>query len=1241
MNLRAEIQAIEKILTSATSKASDMTSALEQLNQLKIKTTNPQEVAEVERLISVTKDLRKERGDAAEQERRSLETMGVQNKAIIALVEKLRDKHKLLANAVLQSAVAYGALVKNADIGKAIAHVGAITPLTKTFGAVLGFAANAAIKAQDRVQAVNKSIIDLSASTGHFGQGMESANKATLAITTGFAVYAQQTGIASDKLQQLAGDLGKVGFTMEEMGIDKQTGRISTLSSAIGGNSKQWGTLSVALGVARATGLGQGEVVSQLQTQIKTLGGTVEGTVKTFGALSIAANRSRLSTSTLLPVVRSMQESFKMLGLDSVKAAEMLGKAGEVAEKSGVGVGTAVEVMGKAISGMANMDFGKMAFMGQQMGMGGGLSAGFQFRKQAGGEGGAGMAQQIGQVVGKLMGGTGELISEEQAIGNEQLASIRLGQENLAQQMLGLSANESRVFINMTKELEGLNASGQGDSDKAKDLNKEINKMSMSENAYRAKTLTGQEKVQNLLQLISALVGRAVSIFVRAFAGGAASSTNFGKDINSLLSDIGKGEGLDNITDRIAGISDTFEKTMGPAIETMGGFMGKHWLATIATVFGGSFIFDTRKLIGAGIKGLFAGGADGEASIASKAFSTGLKLLGSTLRGGITAFKALPSGANGLASMFRILQGAGGGAIRSLSGISPIFGGIAKGASMLPGLLGKLALGLGPAGIALIALGAAAVGFSKWYFGGMEEVAKQRLKSEEQVTAAQNKYLTILNKTNDALEKKSSLNSFEALQLVNKIRNNDKLQQAEQKVWDERREIILKQAINEASKQKTLAVGAGAKPEVIKAADEAQRFAEEALRVFRTNKYGSAGASQKQREDRAQMYPALGTPLPANLAPGQSGYAAKWMKGDKELAQTREEAKASSDIVSKISRLSTSWGLATGKDRDRIEASVASLYKDLDDLAADAWKTRGDQATKMGAKPTETQQTGTQQTDMDKQLGNLGAVAKQRVKDEEQISKSTNSLASSLNKTDSAMVKLTHTTEENERISKIMQQKADIIDDSYGASPKKKKELEELQRELSKELDTIQNKALRRQPSGVDRSANRPALGTPLPANLAPGQSGYAAKWMKGDKELAQTREEAKVSRDIADKISRLSTSRVFSSSEKDSNRIEGQMNSLYKSLDDLAADAWKTRGDQATQVIGDKDKRKAAEAEAAKKTGAENKDTNVKVEISLKDEMLSARVEKGVRQAAEKDIVAPGKSGQSANRHGVSQGYQ
>ena len=585
--------AIGKVRSNVGDAADEIKYLEEQISSLeKITDLNEKQKKQLKERRDIVIGLRAEQRTSSEQERTALENIIGKNKTLADTVKELSKHHKHLAGALHHSAGAYNAFTKSADIGKTIQHIGGMVgsfiPGVKSLGAVLGFVVGAAIKAQDRIQAVNKTIIDLSASTGKFGEGMSMANDKTVAMTAGFARYGQSVGMASKEVQDLAGDLGKVGFTMEEMGIDKHTGEIKSLSSALNSNVGEWGALSTVVGAARATGLGYGQVASQLQIQVKDLGDTVQGTGKTFAALSVAANRSRLSTGILLPVLQQVQSSFKNIGLDSAKAVEMLGRAGEAAKKAGVGAGAAVDVMGKAISGMANMDMGKMAFLGQQLGMGGGLGAGLQFRKQISDKegGGAEIAQQIGQVIGKIMGGSGDLVSEEQAIGNERLAAIRVGQEQLASQMFGFSQNESRVFINISKQLSDLNSAGQGDSEEAKKLNKELSNMKMSESDYRKKTLTAQQKIQNLMELITTLVGNMVVIFVRAFAGGAGAAGGLGKGITEVLNSIKTGEGSDTLSDRISGLGESLEKTVGSAIASFGDMLGRLLGYSLTTAIG-------------------------------------------------------------------------------------------------------------------------------------------------------------------------------------------------------------------------------------------------------------------------------------------------------------------------------------------------------------------------------------------------------------------------------------------------------------------------------------------------------------------------------------------------------------------------------------------------------------------------------------------------------------------------------
>jgi tetrahydromethanopterin S-methyltransferase subunit G len=824
--LKDDIQAISDRIANADANTKSWAKDLQDLNALRIKATDPADIARINTLIDATKELRKERKDGAEEERRNLETLALQNKTLIALIEKLKEKHEKLAIALTQGALAAKSLVKEMDLGKAIQHFGAVTPYTKNLGLALGFVVGQAIKFQDRIQVVNKSIIDLSAATGHYAEGLKLADSATLAISEGFAQYGQRVGIASQDLQKLAGNLGQVGFSMEEMGIDKQTGKISSLSDAVGKNAKTWGALSASVGIARVTGLEQGQVISQLQTQIKTLGGNVEGTVKSFASLSLAAGKSRLSTATLLPILQSMQSSFKFLGLDSSAAAEMIGKAGQVAEKAGVGAGAAVEVMGKAIAGMAQMDFGQMAFFGQQMGMGGGLAAGFQFRQKAGGTGGAEMAQQIGQVVGRLMGGTGEIISEGQAATNDQLAAIRLGQEKFAAQTFGFSQNDARAYLNLIKEMEQLDATGQGSSKKAEETRKTLKDMELGEAGYRAATLTAQEKIARILELIGSLVGRVLLAFIRGVAGGAGAAGGFGKDFSDIMTSISTGKGLDTevFQKKMKGLTDTIDNTVVPTVEgvgkTIGRVIGTSWVTAIGTVLGGvvltKFIGDAfggmlRRALGGTVErslgatfGNFLGrlirlGGAG-AGLAESA-AGGVLRSGGTIAGGAASTAATgwaawgAKGAAGAGEGLRAVatQGqAAGGVLRLLTMNVTALGPALKGAlGSFTGGIGTLLAAIGPVGWIALTVGAAFVTIAR----DIENSALQRRKAEEAVTGAMNKHLLSIQESTKAVQKHIGLNNEQAYQLYQRAKLNTNLLSADEKrLWNTRRQSVLEAA---------------------------------------------------------------------------------------------------------------------------------------------------------------------------------------------------------------------------------------------------------------------------------------------------------------------------------------------------------------------------------------------------------------------------------------------------------------
>lgn len=739
--LISQLNAIDSMLSKTSYSAQSVQEALGELSKLKYTTADPEGLKSIERKIQSLKEYQKQAKDTYESERKSLEQVVGQNKQLLELLDKTILKHETLRKVVLTTAGAYQKFAKEGDLGQAISQMSALLGRFEALGVIFGTVISAATRFQDRIQNINKTVIDASASLGRFREGMAATERQTLALSTGIARYSMFTGVATEELRKHISAASALGFSLSDIGIDETTGEISTLTDAIRKQTGEWGALSTAVGVSRATGLDVQSVMQTMGLQVKTLGDTVEDVAGSFAMLSLAADKSGLSTQILLPLVRNMQEQFKFLGFDTASAVEMLGKAGEVAERAGVTTGQATDVMAKAIGGIANMDFGQMAFFGQQMGMGGGLSAGFQFRQQAGGAGGGDLAAQIGRTIGDLMGGGGELVTEEQARSNEHLAGIRLAQEQFAAQTLGLSQNEARVFINMAGELENLRAMGEGDSQKAKDLEKQLKGMEMGEGEYRRRTLKLSEKIAQMLELISTIVGRLLLTFIRAFVGGAAEDATGGLTglLKTSMEAINKGEGFDATfgAEGLTGAVDKAFKDVDPVVEKWGKRMGKmfdfffgSWPGAIASVLGGTIILSAVRR---GVTGLFTrafggsllgnlvrgvGGAGGgvaqAAGGAARFFGSGGRLAqaaGATTR---------TLGASRIAGAFGSLTRTVGGASRGLGGLMRMAGGAGRGLMTM----GRAVLG--PTGM-VVAAGAAGYALGSWIANleiGEKSVAK-------------------------------------------------------------------------------------------------------------------------------------------------------------------------------------------------------------------------------------------------------------------------------------------------------------------------------------------------------------------------------------------------------------------------------------------------------------------------------------------------------------------------------------
>ena len=577
-SLRQQLQQIESQALSTNKTVGGLTNTLQQLYQLQFESSGlkgaAEEKARIDNLISSVKGLRdaqKELTKDQETGRQVLERLVGSNKALVDVLDKITNKLGISGKAVEALSNSYKALTEKADIGRAVQQISSLSERFKFLGLVVGEAITAYIRFSDRVQISNKAVIDASASTGRFAEGLDLARESGAKISTGMFNFGMQVGISGEKIREYVGQLGELGFGFKEIGLDTTTGHINKLTDSIASQVDKWGALGAIISASRMTGIDMGNVLAQMQFQVKGLGDSVKGTVLTFASLSTAADRSKLSTQILLPILRSSQDAFKYLGFNSQDAARALGEAGAAAEKAGIGAGAAVEIAGKAMAGMARMDFGMMTFLGQQMGMGGGLTAGFGFRQQASQQKPGGMMVDIGRVISQTMGGTGEMITEEQARGNEDLAAIRLGQEQLAMQIFGMSQIDARAYTNLVIEMQKMRATGKEGTKEFAEINKKIKDAELTEGDYRARTLTAQEKMSRIMELISQLLGRTLITFVRAFAGGAAKGER--DSVTGLLKQameaISKGEAIDKIGGNFADAMDkAFATNVDPVVES-------------------------------------------------------------------------------------------------------------------------------------------------------------------------------------------------------------------------------------------------------------------------------------------------------------------------------------------------------------------------------------------------------------------------------------------------------------------------------------------------------------------------------------------------------------------------------------------------------------------------------------------------------------------------------------------------
>lgn len=1017
-NLTAQIQALDAQLSSAWGNLQQMRSVFTEFSRLKLQATDPQDIRQLDQKLKLLRENLKVMGDtsnATEKNRREIEQLVGSNKAWLAVLEKIDPMLRKVGGSVTGLAKGVSAL-KSGDLGGIISAVGQTTGVFKGLTSVLGMTINAYVKFQDRVQITNKTIIDANAAVGKFAQGMHMATTEGHRLRASIAGYSQFVGLSTAETEKAVNSLADLGFSMKEMGFDDQTKQIKTVTDSIREQSGEWGALAASLAIARFTGLDQSKVMSQMQFQVKSLGGSVKDVAATFSELSAAASRSSLSTAILTPILRGAQESFKYLGIDSSEAARALGEAGKAARGAGLGSQAASELMGKAMSSMADMDFGAMTFMGQQMGMGEGLTAGFQFRQQAAAAPGA-VAQDVGRVSAKLMGGTGDIVSEEQARSNDYLASIRLGQETLVSQFTGMSAKESRAYLNLVEQMNTAKAQGKD----TKEMADKLKTMEEGEAGYRTKTLTMQQKISQLLEVITSVVGRMLITFVRAFAGGAKGAEGgLAGLLSKTLSGIEKGQGIDEIfkgdkggtfeqqlNKSFGGVEaglESFGKKLGGAfsfffgslemsiVSIIGLKMGSDVISKAFSVGISSILSKTlgslwRLMAGKTAVGTIVGGAAEAAGTATGWASWGAKGAGATA----PAVGALTRNAGILTRLFGSMGGAAGGVLRMFTGLT----------SLLPGLVA-----LGPA-LAVVAAGALAFAATSWFveMTGLGNVAGKLTTAFLGADAAVKEHNKELLRSLSLQKAKSKESGF---------------------------------ASGNEAEEALRATGGGAGMAAVGGIEKAKA----ALNQSITRSGDRMGMYEKELATSEKAIEDLKN-LSRNQGWGPGGFGGEappelqakmkeeQEKADRMKSAIKGERAQQSSLREQTNQVATLEQLSPEKQKDALSKILSAVKVDT---------VSKDDVTKNERSISEV-------------MKGLGGTTEGGAK------KTGETIAAAMAGT---VVNLVHTPKEKERIGEIMRQRSDLADDSIGASPEEKKIINERKRELGKELDTIQKNALAR-----------------------------------------------------------------------------------------------------------------------------------------------------------------------------------
>lgn len=759
-NLNAALQSLMQNATSATASLSDVASAMDQLNNMRSQTTDTAQLAQIQRTQeAITASLEKRLGIERELTGAAKDTVKE-----YAEGEKKIKEQTSAAKVLLGTFKEVGTAVRQLNRGDLGGFVGTMTqgiPVVQQLGMAVDGLVTAFTKAVNQQQALRKAIIDGQAAVGQFGQAMSMTDRDAGQFTQNMSKYATAIGVNRDQLTQYTTQLGQMGFSLQEMGFDDQMSMVSSLGSVMEGTAGKVGVLDAAIRTARATGLDTGKVFEQMQFQVKELGQTSGQTQMTLLAVSKAAGQAGVSTQRMLMPVRRLQDQFKFLGIDSTKATLQLGKVGEAAAKVGLGQGTAIDLAGQAIGGLANMNFGRQAFFGQRMGMGGGLSAGFRFREQTG-DRGLSLVQGVTQQINEIFGGA---VSLAQAQSSESAAARRVAQEQFAGSTFGLNQVESGRLLDLMAQLEGLD----GGSDQAKVLEKEIANLTRTDKDYYAKTLSIQERIAMWLDLIATTLSKAVLTFLKGVTGDSTAGKNFDEILKGMREGSLDASAFDDL---MRGAASDIEGAILPFAKNLGESFRSLYQAIEPLL---PYLMDWKVILG----GL------------ATAKLSGMAVQGTMMRGAVQGLAGEAAGEAGESLLGRIF-GRGRGKERAVQGFSAAI-------KRSTGLLSKLGGGLLKAAGPLAAV-AAAAGAAKIAFDHLIESSERRLEGENAAAAATNKALSTDDKFSIAGQAKALREQLGiSVEELSKMRTSlltmesDKRREYIQSLSDKQRELLEKE----------------------------------------------------------------------------------------------------------------------------------------------------------------------------------------------------------------------------------------------------------------------------------------------------------------------------------------------------------------------------------------------------------------------------------------------------------------